>query len=131
MEQDLEKAVKVLVCKAGESNEFIRNDVERALSEMTSTVTPTRAMISLIAGGGSHRNVHVRRITSQYLSVVAEKVGAPRLLSGAKDITEKILPTACQFAMDGGPETRYYGRKILYLLYEHPDFDKMMSKHVP
>ena len=50
--QDLEKAVKVLVCKAGESNEFIRNDVERALSEMTSTVTPTRAMISLIAGGG-------------------------------------------------------------------------------
>lgn len=28
-------------------------------------------------------------------------------MSGAKDVTEKILPTAAQFVTDGGPETRY------------------------
>ena len=79
-------------------------------------------------------------------------------MSGAKDVTEKILPTAAQFATDGGPETRYtcvkntsiqltvsilifaplcfrtcryYGRKILHIVYDHPEFEKLVSKHVP
>lgn len=54
----------------------------------------------------SHRNVAVRKTTAQFLSLLAERMGANRLMSGAKDVTEKILPTAAQFATDGGPETR-------------------------
>lgn len=54
----------------------------------------------------SHRNVTVRKTTAQFLSMLAERMGASRLLSGAKDVTEKILPTAAQFVTDGGPETR-------------------------
>ena len=55
----------------------------------------------------SHRNVSVRKTTAQFLSLLAERMGASRLLSGAKDVTEKILPTAAQFVTDGGAETRY------------------------
>lgn len=59
----------------------------------------------------SHRNVAVRKTTAQFLSLLAERMGASRLMSGAKDVTEKILPTAAQFVTDGGPETRYTGVK--------------------
>ncbi len=55
----------------------------------------------------SHRNVAVRKTTAQFLSLLAERMGASRLMSGAKDVTEKILPTAAQFVTDGGPENRY------------------------
>ena len=54
----------------------------------------------------SHRNVTVRKTTAQFLSLLSERMGASRLMSGAKDITEKILPTAAQFVTDGGAETR-------------------------
>lgn len=26
---------------------------------------------------------------------------------------------------------RYYGRKILHIVYDHPEFEKLVSKHVP
>ena len=26
---------------------------------------------------------------------------------------------------------RYYGRKILHIMYDHPEFDKNVTKHVP
>ena len=55
----------------------------------------------------SHRNVAVRKTTAQFLSSLAERMGTSRLMSGAKDVTERILPTAAQFVTDGGPETRY------------------------
>lgn len=63
----------------------------------------------------SHRNVAVRKTTAQFLSLLAERMGASRLMSGAKDVTERILPTAAQFVTDGGPETRY-GIKAIVLL---------------
>lgn len=54
----------------------------------------------------SHRNVTVRKTTAQFLSLLADRMGASRLMSGAKDVTEKILPTTAQFLTDGGQETR-------------------------
>ena len=55
----------------------------------------------------SHRNVTVRKTTAQFLSFLAERMGANRVLSGAKDVTEKMLTAAAHFLTDGGPETRY------------------------
>lgn len=43
--------MKVLLHKAGESSIFIREDVERALAEMVSVVTPTRCLVALVNGG--------------------------------------------------------------------------------
>lgn len=136
--QELEVTAKILLAKGGETSGFIRDDVEKALTAMVCSLTPTRVLVSLILGGArsvpieihqthhlktvtqqhtlftcyfllftfSHRNVAVRKTTAQFLSLLAERMGANRLMSGAKDVTEKILPTAAQFVTDGGPETR-------------------------
>lgn len=51
MDQELDTTVKVLLHKAGESNTFIREDVDKALRAMVSHVTPARAVVALINGG--------------------------------------------------------------------------------
>ncbi|KFO85135.1 Protein FAM179B, partial [Buceros rhinoceros silvestris] len=78
MDQELDNTVKVLLHKAGESNTFIREEVDKALKAMVNNVTPARALCSLINGG-----------------------------------------------------QRYYGRKMLFSMMAHPDFDKTLEKYVP
>lgn len=51
MDQELDTAVRALLHKAGESNTFIREDVDKALRAMVNNVTPARAVIALINGG--------------------------------------------------------------------------------
>ncbi|XP_045306816.1 TOG array regulator of axonemal microtubules protein 1 isoform X6 [Leopardus geoffroyi] len=131
MDQELDATVKVLLHKAGESNTFIREDVDKALRAMVSNVTPTRAVVALISGGQSHLHIAVRRCTAQHLSDVVEFMEPERILSGTKDMADRILPAAAKFAQDSSQETRYYGRKMLFLLMCHPNFDKMLEKYVP
>ncbi|XP_077995867.1 TOG array regulator of axonemal microtubules protein 1-like [Glandiceps talaboti] len=130
MDKDLDQLCKGLLQKAGESNGFIREDVDKSLVAMVSCVTPQRALVALIAGGGGHRNVAVRKTCAQFLVDIVSKMGPGRLLSGIKDITDKIVPTAVAFCLDPNPETRYYGRKIMYQLMNHEDFEKLLTKYV-
>uniref|UniRef100_A0A8C4LGP2 TOG array regulator of axonemal microtubules 1 n=1 Tax=Equus asinus TaxID=9793 RepID=A0A8C4LGP2_EQUAS len=131
MDQELDSTVKVLLHKAGESNTFIREDVDKALRAMVSNVTPARAVVSLINGGQSHLHIAVRRCTAQHLSDVVEFMEPERISSGTKDMADRILPAAAKFAQDSSQETRYYGRKMLFLMMYHPNFDKMLEKYVP
>ncbi|KFU92285.1 Protein FAM179B, partial [Chaetura pelagica] len=78
MDQELDNTVKVLLHKAGESNTFIREEVDKALNAMVNNVTPARALCSLINGG-----------------------------------------------------QRFYGRKMLFTMMAHPDFDRTLEKYVP
>ena len=43
--------VKTLLIKNCDTNVFIREDVEKALSAMVENVTPQRAMVALISSG--------------------------------------------------------------------------------
>ncbi|XP_074091959.1 TOG array regulator of axonemal microtubules protein 1 isoform X2 [Macrotis lagotis] len=131
MDQEIDNTVKVLLHKAGESNTFIREDVDKALKAMVNNVTPARAISSLINGGQSHLHIAVRRCTAQHLSDVVEQMEPERILSGTKDLADRILPAAAKFAQDSSQETRYYGRKMLFLMMSHPNFDKMLEKYVP
>ncbi|KAM8808012.1 TOG array regulator of axonemal microtubules protein 1 [Eudromia elegans] len=131
MDQELDNTVKVLLHKAGESNTFIREDVDKALKAMVNNVTPARALCSLINGGQSHLHTAVRRCTAQHLADVVERMGPARVLCGTKDVTDRILAAVARFAQDGSQETRYYGRKMLFSIMTHPDFDKMLEKYVP
>ncbi|XP_060117344.1 TOG array regulator of axonemal microtubules protein 1 [Heteronotia binoei] len=130
LDQELDGTVKVLLHKAGESNTFIREDVEKALKAMVNNATPARALASLINGGQSHLNTAVRRCAAQHLSDVVEHMGPGRVLSGIKDVTDKVLPAVAKFVQDGSPETRYYGRKMLFSLMTHADFERMLEKYV-
>ena len=73
----------------------------------------------------------MRKTTSQFLVTVVERMGPGKMLSGVKDITDRIIPAVAQFVLDSSPETRYNGRKMLYMMMSHQDFDKMLSKHLP
>lgn len=130
MDPELDCVVKGLLHKASETNAFIRDDVDRALNAMVLHVTPARALTSLLNGGLSHVHLGVRKCTAQHLSEVVARMGPGRILSGIKDVTDRILPAIAKLAQDGSQETRYYGRKMLFLLMSHPDFDKMLEKYV-
>lgn len=51
MDQELEGTVKALLQKAGETNAFIRQDVDAALHCMVQHCTPTRGINALLFGG--------------------------------------------------------------------------------
>ncbi|TKS86553.1 TOG array regulator of axonemal microtubules protein 1 [Collichthys lucidus] len=131
MDQELEGTVKALLQKAGESNAFIRQDVDAALDCMVQYCTPTRGINALLSGGLSHLNAVVRKCTAQHLANLVEKVGAVRLLSGGKDLNDRILPAVTKLAQDSSQEARYFGRRMLLSLSSHPDFDKILEKYIP
>ncbi|XP_044021433.1 TOG array regulator of axonemal microtubules protein 1 isoform X2 [Siniperca chuatsi] len=131
MDQELEGTVKALLQKAGESNAFIRQDVDAALDCMVQHCTLTRSISALLSGGLSHLNAVVRRCTAQHLANLVEKVGAVRLLCGSKDLTDRILPAVTKLAQDSSQEARYFGRRMLLSLSSHPDFDKILEKYIP
>ncbi|XP_067119800.1 TOG array regulator of axonemal microtubules protein 1 [Centruroides vittatus] len=130
METDLEVIVQTLLHKTGESVGFIRDDIEKAMNNMIEEVSSNKAILAVILGGGSHRNGAVRKTTAQVTATLVERIGAAKCLVGQKEITERLLPVAAQFLMDGVPLTRYHGRRIFQVLLPHPSFDKMLTKYV-
>ena len=58
---------------------------------------------------------------------LAEKIGPSRLIATCK----VILLTAGKLAVDPQPDSRYNGRRILFLLRDLPDLDKLLEKCLP
>uniref|UniRef100_H0ZSN3 TOG array regulator of axonemal microtubules 1 n=1 Tax=Taeniopygia guttata TaxID=59729 RepID=H0ZSN3_TAEGU len=131
MDQEVDNAVKVLLHKAGESNTFIREEVDKALKAMVNNVTPARALCSLINGGQSHLHSAVRRCTAQHLGDMLQRLGPERALAAGRPVAERLLPAIASFAQDSSQQTRYYGRKMLFSMMAHPDLDKILEKFVP
>uniref|UniRef100_A0AAV2JIG7 TOG domain-containing protein n=1 Tax=Knipowitschia caucasica TaxID=637954 RepID=A0AAV2JIG7_KNICA len=131
MDQELEASVKALLHKAGECNAFIRQDVDAALDSMVQHCTPTRSIQALLTGGLGHLNAVVRKCTAQHLADLVDKVGAARLLSGGKELTDKLLPAISKLSQDSSQEARYYGRRMLLALSSHSNFDKILEKYIP
>ena len=57
-------------------------------------------------------------------------MGPGKILSGIKDVTEKVLVTASQFVVDGPPDIRWYGRKIFHMLMSHDEFDRLLVRYL-
>nr|XP_046222676.1 TOG array regulator of axonemal microtubules protein 1-like isoform X1 [Oncorhynchus gorbuscha] len=131
MDQELEATAKALLQKAGESNAFIRQDVDAALDSMVQHCTPTRSLNALLTSGLSHLNSVVRKCAGHHMVNLVENIGAARLLSGGKDLTDRILPAIIKLSQDSSQEARYQGRRMLLFLSLHPDFDKMLEKYIP
>ena len=54
-----------------------------------------------------HKNASVRKATAMFLERIVDRMGPGRVLSGIKDVTDKVLPNAASFALDSAQETRY------------------------
>lgn len=57
-------------------------------------------------------------------------MGANKCLVGPRDVAEHLLPAAAKFVMDPSPVTRFYGRSIFYAVQSHPQFEKLMRRHL-
>ena len=55
----------------------------------------------------SHRHVVVRAATARLICHLTELLGADEVLSGAKDLTDRILSTCSQFVLDSSPDVRF------------------------
>ena len=55
----------------------------------------------------SHRNTVVRNAASRLVASVAATLGVGHVLSGIKDVTDRILCTATEYMLDSSPDTRY------------------------
>ena len=55
----------------------------------------------------SHLNAVVRKCAAQHLADLLERVGVARLLSGGKDVTDRILPAVVKLALDSSQEPRH------------------------
>ncbi|CAF0803502.1 unnamed protein product, partial [Didymodactylos carnosus] len=136
MDIELDLTVKALLQKNGETVDFFRSDTEKCLQTMIDNVTTQKALQALIAGGASiclknsHRNPAVRKASAQFIYVVCEKMGPGKILSGIKDITERVLQVAAQFVSDGPPEIRWYGKKIYQMLISYDELDSMMQRYL-
>ena len=75
----------------------------------------------------SHRNGQIRKICAKAIADIAEKIGSSRILSIHKD----ILAVSAKLATDSQQDSRYHGRRILNLLLDYPDLDKMIIKDLP
>ncbi|XP_045568104.1 TOG array regulator of axonemal microtubules protein 1 isoform X1 [Salmo salar] len=113
MDSEVEGTARVLLHKASEANNFIRQAANFALGHMVQSCTPTRVMNALLVGGLSHRNAAVRSCTAQYLERLAKVMGMARLLSGKKDLTDRFLIAVSKLAVDPAQEVRHHGRNIL------------------
>lgn len=54
----------------------------------------------------SHNSKMVRKTTAQFLEQIVERMGPGRILSGIKDVTDKVLLTTAKLAMDPYQDTR-------------------------
>ncbi|CAF1618650.1 unnamed protein product, partial [Adineta ricciae] len=130
MDIELDITAKAIMQKSAESNEFFRNDAEKCLQTMVENVTLQKALQALIAGGASHRSPAVRKTSAKYIYIVCEKLGASKILSGIRDITERVLQVAATFASDGPPEIRWYGKKIYHMLMSSDELDSLMKHYL-
>jgi len=110
MEADVDLIVPMLIKKAGETNGFICEEANRALTAMGQAVSENRAIAALV-GCSSHRNPAARAKAALHLSRVVETMGYGRLLQ-SKDL-ERVIPVLPTLLSEGLSETRAAGKAIV------------------
>ncbi|CAF3644622.1 unnamed protein product [Adineta steineri] len=130
MDIELDITVKSLIQKSAEANDFFRSDTEKCIQTMVDNVTLQKALQALIAGGASHRNPAARKASAKYIYQVCEKLGPTKILTGTRDITERVLQVGAAFASDGPPEIRWYGKKIYHMFMSFDTLDSLMKQYL-
>ncbi|XP_042208481.1 TOG array regulator of axonemal microtubules protein 1-like [Homarus americanus] len=130
MESDSEKIVSVLLHRSADTNKFLQLDSHHALDALVENISPSKSIPAIIQEGLSHKNAAVRTTLARLLAYEVERLGPGRVLSGQKDITERILPAAAKLAQEGSLETRQYAKQIFQLLIQQGQFDAALKKYV-
>ncbi|XP_068211217.1 TOG array regulator of axonemal microtubules protein 1 isoform X2 [Palaemon carinicauda] len=131
MEPDVDKITSLLLNRSADTNKFLQLDSNHALDSIVENTSPNKAIPVIIQEGLGHKNPAVRTTTARLLAYQVERLGASRILSGQKDITDRLLPAATKLAQEGSLETRKYAKQLFHMLIRHASFDAALKKHVP
>jgi len=110
MEADLDLIVPVLIKKAGESNGFICEEANKALTMMVNSVSEARAITALLASA-SHRNPAARAKAAAHLAKALEVMGYAKVLQSRE--LDRILPALPTMLGEGLSETRAAAKHII------------------
>jgi len=129
----LDAAVKVLLVESGKENLFLREKAEKAMDEVVEVLCADnqgqKVLLSLLQHKNSKNNV-VRSMTAKYIHFTVERIGIGRALSDIKDMTDKIIQFTAGAYQDPSPDVRFWGKKLIILLSQHHDFDKLAARHL-
>ena len=80
----------------------------------------------------NHKNPVVRTTVSRLLAYTVERMGVAKALSGAKDVTDKLLPAIAKLAQDGSQEARNYAKSTIHrMMIERPeDFERVLKRYL-
>ena len=94
--------------------------------------SPGKVIAILTSEMVNHKNPVVRNTVSRLLAYTVERMGVSKALSGAKDVTEKLLPAVAKLAQDGSQEARNYAKSTLHrMMVERPeDFERILKRYL-
>ncbi|XP_051576765.1 uncharacterized protein LOC127453957 isoform X2 [Myxocyprinus asiaticus] len=130
MNAELKLTATVLLQKAGDRSQFIRDDVCRALRKMVQNCGPTGVLHAILEEGLSHRNSAVRECTARCLKELAEILGPSQFVSSKKNYNGRFLNAICRLAVDPASEVRYQARTTLTFLASHENFLMTVDRSV-
>lgn len=87
----MDAIVKTLLQVGSKSNNFYREDTEKALLEMTRNTSPAKSLQAVITGGISHGSVLVRRQVAQLICVIVEQSGPVKITKLPRDVLDKTI----------------------------------------
>ncbi|XP_066569934.1 TOG array regulator of axonemal microtubules protein 2-like [Amia ocellicauda] len=131
VEGQLEEVCRVLLLRAGDASEFLREEAQKTLRAAVGSANPARVLGTLIVTGASHRNPASRCVAAELMLWLVESEGAERVMSGVWGGKGELLITLVRLAQDSQQDTRFYGRSMLTVLMSHPEFDRQAQRCLP
>ncbi|XP_049436911.1 uncharacterized protein LOC125891578 [Epinephelus fuscoguttatus] len=132
MDPEAEGTGRALLLKLAQTTSaFIHQQANLALDALVDNCSHGRIVSALLNAGLSHRCAAVRGSMAQHLHQLADSLGAARILTAGRTLTERFLLAVSKMCVDGAPEVRHHGQIVLLKLADHKDFIKLWTKIVP
>ncbi|KAL7395935.1 hypothetical protein ABVT39_025750 [Epinephelus coioides] len=132
MDPEAEGTGRALLLKLAQTTSaFIHQQANLALDALVDNCSHGRIVSALLNAGLSHRCAAVRGSMAQHLHQLADSMGAARILTAGRTLTERFLLAVSKMCIDGAPEVRHHGQIVLLKLADHKDFIKLWTKIVP
>ncbi|KAL7389512.1 hypothetical protein ABVT39_005534 [Epinephelus coioides] len=132
MDPEAEGTGRALLLKLAQTTSaFIHQQANLALDALVDNCSHGRIVSALLNAGLSHRCAAVRGSMAQHLNQLADSLGAARILTAGRTLTERFLLAVSKMCVDGAPEVRHHGQIVLLKLADHKDFIKLWTKIIP
>ena len=72
----------------------------------------------------------MRTLVARYAFETINQMGPGRALSETRDTTERVYPMMMAAVVDQSDQVRYWGKKMVCLLQQHRDFERLAGKYL-